>query len=240
MLSKSPCRRRSCATPGRELAARALLAGATVRNSGSATCSASADGRSAGWPTPIARPRCVTRRCSRGRGRVSPRPPAAAARPRNATAAAAWLQDAARDEHQVEREAGGRAAASVSSPVGNADAVAVLARRPRRTGAPRNGSAIPTPVPPGLSRRCSPGRRAPAPAAAHSASQRAHRLRAGGRETGRRDPDDGRRAGRAARRHHRGGAHDRDAPADRERATLTRPHRETITLSLSSKRAGWR
>ena len=85
----------------------------------------------------------------------------------------------------------------------------------RHPGASRGGSTAP------------PDRRAPAPAAAHPASQRAHRLCAGRRETGRRTADDGRRAGRAARRHHRRGAHvtgsslsDRDSPADHERATL--------------------
>ena len=68
----------------------------------------------------------------------------------------------------------------------------------------------------------------------HRASQLADRLRAGGRETGRRTVD-GRCAGRVARRHHREGSeHDRDPPADHDRATLTR--RTVVTCGPTTKR----
>ena len=201
-------------TPGRELAVRALLAGADClqqRVSDLLGVSRRTIGRMADAdlsamlrdPQALEGARtCLADTASRG----------STAEEREA--AVAWLR-----ERGPRRTPGGAGAGVTPPPPGPRPGAG---RRPRRgNGAHRNGngSSTATTVSGSSRGRAAPaGRGAPASAAAHSASQRARRLRADGRDTGRRTADDGGRAGRAPRRHHRGGAHDRDAAAARERA----------------------
>jgi hypothetical protein len=136
-------------TPGRVLAARALLAGPDAsqqRVSDLLGVSRRTIGR-------MADADCTTalhdRRCSRGRGRVWPRPPAAAAPSRNAR----------------------RRSRGSKTP---------LATSPRSRGCRRHADA-----PPHADKGRCVAPAAPASAAAHSASQRAHRLPARGRAAAR-------------------------------------------------------
>ena len=137
-----------------------------------------------------------------GSGRVyGNRQPRSTAQEREA--AVAWLEAAARDEHQVARLQATRQPA---------------VRRPRAVRRPtRNDAATPTTV--------TASSHASAPLAQLEALRRQQScilhssalidyVLAAERRGG--DPlTDGRRAGRAARRHHRGGAHDRDPAANR-------------------------
>jgi hypothetical protein len=156
-------------------------------SSGSAICSGSVGGPSAGWPTRISRRRCATRRCSRGRGHVSPRPPAVAAPPRSAR----------------------RRSRGSSTP---------CAPNTRSQGSRRHAPLHDSAGRPSRAPAVAAGRGAPSSAAAHSASQRAHRLRPGRRDTGRWTADDGLGAHRVAGRRHRRGPQDRNTPAGRELA----------------------
>ena len=200
-------------TPGRELAARALLrrprlfAAAGQRPARRQPTDDRPDGRGRSHDR-----RCVTRRCSRRRGRVSPRPPAAAARPRNATRRSrGWRRRPATNTRSRGCRRSRRPAARRPEAV----------RRP--TATPALTATAPRPPRP-LSPRAAPllqvdALRRQQQRILHRSALIDYVLTA--EKRGGETADDGGRAGRAARRHHRGGAHDRDAPADRERATLT-------------------
>jgi hypothetical protein len=134
------------ATPGRELAARALLGGACTQQRVSDLLGVSRRtiGRmaDADCSTGLRDPQvlegartCLEETASRGS--------TAAER----MAAAAWLQEAARDEHQVVRTRG-PPPPPVLSPVVRPTPRG-LPRRPRRQLAPRNGSTSATPATPG-------------------------------------------------------------------------------------------
>ena len=200
------------ATPGRDLAARALLAGAGTQQRVSDLLGVSRRtiGRmaEADFSTALRDPQVLedARTCLEDTARRG-------STAEERAAAVAWLQEAARDEHQVALKPAATTPPR-ASPVAN-PTPRVLPRRPRRPVAPRNGAATSTTDTPGP----------PAPLLQVDALRRQqqrilHRsalidyVLAAEKRSGD-TADDGGRAGRTARRHHRGGADDRDPPASK-------------------------